>query len=186
MSKPDAGFIIAMAGILSLLALVLWAVFDAEDNVEAKTWEDKFREKASANPFPIPADPIPTPAKPRVDPPRASAPRPASTPAPSFQRRVIHPSPAPVPVHIHHHHRDSGGDLLTGVVIGEAIARRDPPAPAPSRSSWRDDTPARSSSSSSSWGSDSSSSSFDSGSSGGSFDSGGGGGFDGGSSGGDF
>lgn len=138
-------------------------------NDEEQTWHDRMaarQQRAQA--------PVPLPLREQI----AAAPPLSGRPMTIVRERVIERQAAPVIVQ----QQASGNDMLTGMLIGQAIAqprvveverhRSRTPAPEPS-------------SSSSSWDSGSSSS-WDSGSSGGGFDSGGGGGFDSGSGGGDF
>jgi uncharacterized membrane protein YgcG len=162
-------------------------------NIEEQGWHDKMKQNQTAA---TTTPDLRNSATPSAAPSLASAPRgyasipPAAAPVhvhrPRYHSPVVAAPPAPS-VYIQ---QSGGNDLLTGVLIGEALNRpverervierhyTPPPArhdtPAPSHSSSSD-------SSSSSWG-DSIGSLFDSGSSGGDF----GGGFDGGGGGGDF
>ena len=147
-------------------------------NIEEQAWHDKMAPKAEALPSVGRCAPQDRPSGVRVIPSPLPGPMPVFVaPAPAYNQGF---QPAPVVVS-----QSSNDGLLTGVLLGEALADRRPsyvPPPDPPRYRAPDPEPSYSSSSSS-W--DSGGGSFDSGSSGGGFDSGGGG-FDGGSGGGDF
>lgn len=157
-------------------------------NVEEQAWHDRFKEGRAAQNDPSPRaedlqaqPPPPSPRTSRRVVSELPAPPPKAPP-----RRVVHhyvPAPiAPPPVVVQ---QSSGNDLLTGVLIGEAIASRPAyRAPEPEYHRHRTPTPDPSSFSSGSGGGgfDWGGSSDSGGSGGGDF----GGGFDGGGGGGDF
>ncbi len=145
-------------------------------NLEEQTWHDRMAKNQASSPVAPTTQPVPETIRQMIDRP---------VPASIIRERPVYQSPVPVVIP----QSSSGNDLLTGLLVGQAMAeRREPVYVDPPRHYSRSRTPTPvPSSSSSSWDSGSSSSSWDSGSSGGSFDSGSsGGGFDSGSSGSDF